>query len=116
MEVLLRKHGVQYESERIIPVYFENHVVGNVRGDIIINNTDVLEFKAVKSLNDVMECQLRNYLRLTGLKSGYLINYPIHPGQEVEIRRIVVGEQREETSSPSCDKTPVPHRSTSLDL
>ena len=93
MEVLLRKEGIQYESERILPVYFENHVVGHLRADIIINNEIVLEFKAIKTLNEQAECQLRNYLRLTQLKTGYLINFPIHPGQEVEVRCIVVGEQ-----------------------
>ena len=93
MEVLLRKEGIQYESERILPVYFENHVVGHLRADIIINNEIVLEFKAIKTLNEQAECQLRNYLRLTQLKTGYLINFPIHPGQGVEVRHIVVGEQ-----------------------
>ena len=97
MEVALRKEGVQYESERIIPIYFEGHVVGNLRGDIIINNEIVLEFKAVKTLNEVMESQVRNYLRLTQLKTGYLINFPLQPGQGVEIRRIDLGEQIGET-------------------
>jgi|SRR6056300_1653143 len=93
MEVLLRKEGIQYESERILPVYFENHVVGHLRADIIINNEIVLEFKAIKTLNEQAECQLRNYLRLTQLKTGYLINFPIHPDRGVEVRHIVVGEQ-----------------------
>ena len=97
MEVVLRKEGIQYESERIIPIYFEGHVVGNLRGDIIINNEIVLEFKAVKTLNEVMETQVRNYLRLTQLKTGYLINFPLQPGQGVEIRRIDLGEQIGET-------------------
>ena len=98
MEVVLRKEGIQYESERIIPIYFEGHVVGNLRGDIIINNEIVLEFKAVKTLNEVMETQVRNYLRLTQLKTGYLINFPLQPGQGVEIRRIDLGEQIGETT------------------
>ena len=98
MEVVLRKEGIQYESERIIPIYFEGHVVGNLRGDIIINNEIVLEFKAVKTLNEVMESQVRNYLRLTQLKTGYLINFPLQPGQGVEIRRIDSREQQEETT------------------
>ena len=98
MEVLLRKYGVQYESERIVPIPFEGHIVGNVRADIIINNEIVLEFKAIKTLNDAAECQLRNYLRLTGLKIGYLINFPIHLGQDVEVRRVVALGSLEETS------------------
>ena len=93
MEVLLRKCGVQYESERIVPVPFEGHIIGNLRADIIINNTVVLEFKTIKTLNEQAELQAQNYLRLMGLKIAYLINYPPHPNREVEVRCIVVEEQ-----------------------
>jgi GxxExxY protein len=71
-KILLRKYGVQYESERIVPIPFEGHVIGNVRADIIINNTVVLEFKTIRTLNEQAECQIKNYLNLTGLKIGYL--------------------------------------------
>lgn len=92
IEVLLRKYGVQYESERIVPIPFEGHVIGNMRCDIIINNAIVLEFKAIKTLNDAAELQAYNYLNLTGLKIAYLINFPPFPDREVEIRQIVAKE------------------------
>jgi GxxExxY protein len=41
-------------------------VIGNLRADIIINNETVLEFKAIKTLNESAEVQGHNYLRLTG--------------------------------------------------
>lgn len=93
MEVLLRQYNVQYESERIVQIPFEGHVIGNLRADIIINNETVLEFKTIKTLNEQSELQAQNYLRLMGLKIAYLINYPPHPNREVEVRCIVVGEQ-----------------------
>ena len=75
MEVLLRKQGVQYESERIVPIVFEGHTIGNVRSDIIVNGELVLEFKSVRVLTDAAALQTHNYLRLTGLSLGYLINF-----------------------------------------
>ena len=98
MEVLLRKYGVQYESERIVPIPFEGHVIGNLRADIIINNETILEFKAIKTLNDAADLQAQNYLHLTGLKRAYLINYPPFPNREVEVRHIVALGSLEETS------------------
>src|SRR5210317_1843752 len=89
MEVLLRKYGIPYETERIVPIPFEGHIIGNVRADIIVNNEIVLEFKTIKSLNDAAELQARNYLNLTGLKKAYLINFPPFPDREVEIRCVV---------------------------
>src|SRR5210317_1150041 len=115
MEVLLRERGISYESERIIPIPFRGHVIGNLRADIIINNEIVLEFKTIKTLNDAVELQGQNYLRLTGLKTAYLVNYPPHPGREVEVRRIQAVPSAEE-SEPDCGRTfGIPH-SVSVDL
>ena len=88
VEVILREKGIPYESERIIPIPFEGHVIGNLRADIIINKETVLEFKTIKTLNESAEVQGHNYLRLTGLKTAYLINFPPFQNREVEVRRI----------------------------
>src|SRR6056300_191882 len=89
MEVLLRENGISYESERIIPIPFKGHVIGNLRADIIINNEIVLEFKTIKTLNEAAELQGQNYLHLTGLKVAYLVNFPPFPDREVEVRCVV---------------------------
>lgn len=85
MEVELRNHGIKYESERWLPVYYEGHTVGTLRADIVVENRVILEFKAVAKLNDAAETQARNYLALTGLEEAVLINF----GKELEIRRVV---------------------------
>src|SRR5210317_2502797 len=95
MEVLLRSKGIPYESERIIPIPFEGHVIGNLRADIIINKETVLEFKTIKTLNESAEVQGHNYLRLTGLKTAYLINFPPFQNRSVEVRRIEMPECKE---------------------
>ena len=87
--LLLRNTGVRYESERIVPVPFEGHVIGNLRADIIVDSQIVLESKAIKTLNDQAELQALNYLRLLDLKIAYLINFPPFPNREVEIRKVV---------------------------
>ena len=115
MEVLLREKGIRYESERVIPIPFKGHVIGNLRADIIINNETVLEFKTIRTLNDAAELQAHNYLHLTGLKMAYLVNYPPHPGREVEVRRIQV-EPLEEESEPDYDRTSGIPYSVSADL
>lgn len=75
-EVLLRRDSVPYETERIVPITFENHVIGNVRADLIVDNQYIVELKAVKSINQEMRTQVLNYLKLTGLKEGLVINFP----------------------------------------
>jgi len=109
MEVLLRENRIPYESERIITIPFKGHVIGNLRADIIINNETILEFKTIKTLNDAAELQARSYLRLTGLKEAYLVNYPPHPDREVEVRRILVQSEEEERDTVLDKIYEIPH-------
>lgn len=88
MEVLLRKNSVPYESERIVPIVFEGHTIGNLRADIIVDRKLVLEFKATTAkLGDKEEQQAVNYLQLLGLQEAMLINF----GKNFEIRRVLAG-------------------------
>jgi len=88
-EVALRKIGIYYETERIIPVYYENQNVGHVRADLIIDRKYVVELKSVSKLNEIYRIQTRNYIKLLDLEKGFLINFPDKNGpiefQQVEI-------------------------------
>ena len=64
LEVLLRQNDIPYETERIVPIEFMGHNVGNLRADLILNSEIVLELKAVKNMTDVMVTQAQNYLKL----------------------------------------------------
>ena len=77
MEVILRKNNIQYESERIVPIIFEGHTIGNMRADLIIDQKLIVELKSVKVLTPAMNQQTENYLKLTGLTDGLLINFPL---------------------------------------
>ena len=90
MEVVLRKHGVHYETERIVPIVFEEHTIGNLRADLILNNKTVVELKSVKTVNDVMVTQAQNYLRLTGFPEAYLINFPPTLNSQLEVRYVTL--------------------------
>lgn len=74
-EVELRRKGYEYETERVLPVFYTDLVVGHVRLDIVVNRTTVLELKAVSKLNDSHKTQLKMYMRHGGFESGHLINF-----------------------------------------
>jgi GxxExxY protein len=77
LEVLLRKECVPYETERIVPIQFEDHTIGNLRADLIIDKKLIVEIKAVKGpFNSTMKTQLDNYRTLTGIDVGLLVNFP----------------------------------------
>lgn len=88
IEVLLRTRGIPYESERVVPIVFQGHTIGNLRADLIVNQRVVLEFKSIKSMSAQAETQAVNYLKLTGLAEAYLVNFPPCGTNGVEIRAV----------------------------
>jgi len=90
MEIVLRERNIPYESERVIPILFHGHVIGNLRSDIVIDKSIILEFKVVKSLSEHAEIQGYNYLRLTGIRTAYLINFPPTKNGKIEIKKITM--------------------------
>lgn len=59
--------------------------MGDYVADIVVEDKVILELKAVKELNDIHEVQLVNYLKVTGIEVGLLINF----GPSVQIKRKV---------------------------
>jgi len=86
-EVALRAQEIPYETERIVPVFYQGQNVGHVRADLIIDRRIVIELKSVSRLNETYRIQTRNYLHLLGLSQGYLINFPEKSGS-FEFERI----------------------------
>lgn len=71
-----------------LPVVFEGHRLDAAyRIDLLVNETLVLEIKTVERILPVHEAQLRTYLRLSGLKTGLLLNFLV-PVMKDGIRRM----------------------------
>lgn len=49
------------------------------RADFIVENSVIVELKAIDAVTDLHRAQLLSYLRLTGLKLGLLINFNVFP-------------------------------------
>lgn len=85
MEVLLRTEGIPYETERIVPIVFEGHTIGNMRADLIVEKNIIVELKATKSITPAMITQSQKYLQLLGLSQALLVNFPQPVGDQCEI-------------------------------
>ena len=70
-----------------------------LRPDFVCYGKIIVEIKAVKKLADEHRAQLLNYLKATGFKLGFLINFGGHP--QIEIERMVL-----ETSPKAQDSKP----------
>ena len=73
--VELKSCGIKAEKEVPIPVDYHGVRVGNYQADIIVEDSLILELKAVSTLVARHEAQLVNYLTATGIDDGLLINF-----------------------------------------
>jgi GxxExxY protein len=71
----LRRCGLHVRAEMEVEVYYEREHVGTQRLDLVVNDTVVLELKAVPQLAAAHYEQLRSYLRASGLEIGLLVNF-----------------------------------------
>jgi GxxExxY protein len=83
----LLSRDLKVEVQKAISISYKGEEVGSYNADIVVNSEIILELKALESLAKIHEAQLLNYLKGTGLKLGFLINF----GKEkVEYKRMVV--------------------------
>jgi GxxExxY protein len=55
----------------------------------LIHKSVIVELKSVEKMNPIFESQLMTYLRLSGLRLGYLINFNV-PLVKNGIKRMVM--------------------------
>jgi GxxExxY protein len=82
-----KSRGLGAENQVPIKVQYKSEPVGEYFADIVVENKVILEIKAIDSLQKVHEAQLLNYLKATGYKIGFLVNFT-HP--KAEIKRFVL--------------------------
>ena len=63
------------ERQKPIEVKYKEQCVGNFVADLVINQTLIVELKAVQTILPIHEVQLVNYLTATGLDEGVLLNF-----------------------------------------
>ena len=85
LEVGLRSESIKYDTERIVPINYQGHVVGNSRLDLVIADELIVELKAVTSIRSKEIQQLRNYMKLTGISRGCVINFPLDGKDDIEV-------------------------------
>lgn len=72
----LKQQGLEIQRQVPLPViYKEVHLDIGYRLDIVVNKSLILELKTVEKLLPIHEAQLLTYLRLSGLKTGLLLNF-----------------------------------------
>ncbi|HET7187728.1 MAG TPA: GxxExxY protein [Gemmatimonadaceae bacterium] len=71
----LAAEGIPFESDKRIVVRYRTWEIPGQQIDLIVASVVLVELKAVPKLRMLHECQVRSYLRTTGLPVGLLMNF-----------------------------------------
>jgi GxxExxY protein len=83
--IALRQEGLKVDSKRPTKIEFRGQIVGTFQPDIVVNDTVLVEVKAVRALAPEHQAQVINYLRATRIEVGLLINFG---RPRIELRRL----------------------------
>ena len=56
-------------------VFYEDELVGEYYADLLIEGKIIIEVKSIAALTKAHTAQLINYLRISGCKLGFLVNF-----------------------------------------
>jgi len=83
----LRNAGLNVQAQTPVEVRYENQIVGEYCPDIIVENSVIVELKAVDNIDKSHYRQCINYLAATEYKLCLLVNF----GREkAQIKRVVL--------------------------
>jgi len=79
----LKNNGFTCHAQQPIKVYYNEQQVGDYYADIIVDDSIILELKAMEAICEEHEFQLINYLKATEIEIGLLLNF----GKKPEFKR-----------------------------
>lgn len=86
----LRQREVLVEQQVPFPVVYDNIVLeAGFRLDLLVGRDVVVELKSVDAIHPIHEARLLTYLKLTGLRLGFLINFNVTRIRDGIRRRIL---------------------------
>jgi len=87
----LQQLNVPFETEKLLPLEYEGITINlGYRVDFMVDDSVIVEVKAVHSLLPLHDAQLMSYLRLSKKRVGLLINFNVAHLRD-GIRRRIVG-------------------------
>jgi GxxExxY protein len=99
--IVMRERGLQVETEQSYEVTFRGRIIGRYNADLVVEKTVIVELKCCESLIHEHQAQVFNYLKVSNLSVGLLVNFR---RRKLEYKRLHGEEIRDELVAPSFSK------------
>jgi len=67
--------ALSFERQKLLPVFFREHLIGEHRLDFVVEGSVIVELKAISTLEDVHFAIVRSYLKAANLSDALLLNF-----------------------------------------
>ena len=71
--------GIPFVRQKVVPLYYKDHQVGEHRLDFLVEGVVVVELKAIESLHDIHFAVGRSYLKAMSVADGLILNFATCP-------------------------------------
>ena len=78
---------ISYNQQADYPVFYKGEKIDDYIPDLVVEEKVVVDTKTIGVIGDIERGKMLNYLRITGLKVGLIINFK---NQKLEWERIVL--------------------------
>ena len=85
--VLFKQNGIAFDQQRRFPVMFRGVAVGEFIPDLIAFGSVIVDTKVIDRITDIERGKMLNYLRITKLRVGLILNFK---KPKLEFERIVL--------------------------
>ena len=89
--VELAHMGLRFSQQAAFPVVYRGEVIDEYIPDLLVDDRVIVDVKTIEKITDIERGQIINYLRVTGLKVGVLINFK---HAKLEWERVVLDMSR----------------------
>jgi GxxExxY protein len=75
LAIELARTRISFERQKLLPIFYREHLIGEHRLDLVVEGTVIVELKANSALEDIHYAIVRSYLRAANLSDGLLLNF-----------------------------------------
>ena len=67
--------GISFERQKLLPIFYREHLIGEHRLDFLIEQKVILELKAIAGFENIHFATVRSYLKACNINDGLLLNF-----------------------------------------
>ena len=75
LAIELAAGGLAFARQKLLPVFYREHLIGEHRLDFLVEGKVIVELKAISALEDIHFAIVRSYLKAANMDDALLLNF-----------------------------------------